>query len=408
MSSPGAVEVVTFGCRLNAVESDAMRAQALTAGHRDLTIVNTCAVTAEASRQARQAIRRIRRERPGSRIVVTGCASETEAALFRAMPDVDAIIPNAQKTQAAAWQGTFSVPPSPAVASANLQPKRSRGFVEVQNGCDHRCTFCIIPFGRGPSRSVASDAVVARCQEMIAAGAREIVLTGVDVTSYGSDLPGQPRLGELVGDILRGCPELPRLRLSSLDCVEADPALLDLFATEPRLMPHLHLSLQAGSDLILKRMKRRHGRDDAVAFCARLRSLRPNIVFGADFIVGFPTETEAHFRDTLALIDEAGLTYIHAFPFSSRPGTPAARMPAVAGPIVKERAQRLRQVAEERLALHLAHKVGRRTHVLTEQGAQARAADFTLVRLPEALEAGRFLDVDITGHDGKALIAQGA
>ena len=406
MRTPGTVEVVTFGCRLNAVESDAMRVQALRAGYRDLTIVNTCAVTAEASRQARQAIRRLRRERPERRIVVTGCASETEAALFGAMPDVDAIIPNARKTLATAWHGLASPPSSPAGASAPHQPKRSRGFVEVQNGCDHRCTFCIIPFGRGASRSVAGDAVVARCQELIATGAREIVLTGVDVTSYGSDLPSQPHLGALVRDILRHCPELPRLRLSSLDCVEADPVLLDLFATEPRLMPHLHLSLQAGSDLILKRMKRRHGRDDAIAFCARLRGLRPDIVFGADFIVGFPTETEAQFRDTLALIEDAGLTYIHSFPFSSRPGTPAARMPAVPGPIVKERAQRLRFVAEQRMASHLASKVGCRTRVLTEQGAKARAADFTLVRLPDAVEAGRFFDVDVTGHDGTALIAQ--
>ncbi len=412
-----AVEVVTFGCRLNGVESEAMRAAAGAAGHADLVIVNTCAVTAEAVRQARQAIRRIGRERPEARIVVTGCAGEIDPAGFAAMEEVVEVIGNDRKTRASTWQGlalggrigvgagvagceTVSHD-SGRVGAARLA-FHTRAFVEVQNGCDHRCSFCIIPYGRGPSRSVAVGDVIVEIRRRVADGTREVVLTGVDLTAYGDDLEGAPRLGDLVRRILREVPELDRLRLSSIDCIEADSALLAAIAEEPRLMPHLHLSLQAGDDLILKRMKRRHSRAAAVEFCATIRRLRPDIVFGADIIVGFPTETEAMFERSLALVEDCGLTNLHVFPFSPRPGTPAVRMPQVAGEAVKERAKRLRAVGEVALAGHLARQVGRTLEVLTESGGRARAPDFTSVRVGNVAR-GQLMPVLIGGHDGRDL-----
>ncbi len=371
-----AVEVLTFGCRLNIVESDAMRAEALAAGHDDLVIVNTCAVTAEATRQARQAIRRARRTRPESKIVVTGCAAEIDGPGFAAMPEVDAMVGNAQKTAPGSWARPGL--PRKTQADGGRAASHTRGFVEIQNGCDHRCTFCVIPFGRGASRSVPPEAVVSTVRSLVEAGTREAVLTGVDITSYDGD---GTNLGGLVKRLLRDVPGLERLRLSSIDCIEADPDLVDAVATEPRLMPHLHLSLQSGADLILKRMKRRHNRAEALALCRRLRRLRPEMVFGADLIVGFPTETEAHFAETLQLVEDCGLTYVHAFPYSPRPGTPAARMPAVPGETVKHRAARLRAAGDAALRRHLDAQVGRTLQVLSERGGRGRAEDFTAVRL---------------------------
>ena len=390
MSVP--VEVLSFGCRLNIVEADAMRAAAEAGGARDTVIVNTCAVTAEAVRQGRQAIRRARRERPGARIVVTGCASEIEPARFRAMPEVDRIIGNLRKTALETWGARPGAAP---LRAAN----HTRGFVEIQNGCDHRCTFCVIPFGRGASRSVCPDDVVQAIRRETEAGARDVVLTGVDVTSYRW---GDSGLGALIKHVLRAVPELERLRLSSIDCIEADAELFDLMAGEPRFMPHLHLSLQSGADLILKRMKRRHTRDDAVRFCDVLRRRRPDIAFGADLIVGFPTETEAQFAETLALVEDCGLAHLHVFPYSARPGTPAARMPAVDGLAIKARAVRLREAGASALTRHLDRQVGRRLLVLTERGGRGRAEDFTPVRLEE--EPNRMVEVEVAGHDGRELL----
>lgn len=401
MTVTSRIDVVTFGCRLNIVESEAMRRHALAAGQHDLTIVNTCGVTAEAVRQSRQAVRRAQARHPGGRLVVTGCASEIDRAAFVALPGVDAVLPNADKDKPELWtlpgrEGRIH----PLTAS---ESPHSRGFVAIQNGCDHSCTFCVIPLGRGASRSVPPDAVVARVRDLAASGAREVVLTGVDATSYGGDLAPGTTLGTLVRDILRAVPELPRLRLSSIDCVEADPALLEAFASEARLMPHLHVSLQSGSDLILKRMKRRHSRADAVAFCARIRALRPDTVFGADLIAGFPTEDEAMFADTLDLVEACGLTHVHAFPYSPRPGTPAARMPQVPHAVARERGRRLRDAGARRLSGHLEAQVGRRLTVLTERGGKGRAADFTPVSLPANPNPGLLQPVLITGHDGTCL-----
>jgi threonylcarbamoyladenosine tRNA methylthiotransferase MtaB len=395
------VEVITFGCRLNLVESEAMRRAAIAGGERDLVIVNTCAVTAEAVRQARQAIRRTARERPGTKIVATGCAVETDSAAFAGIGEIAAIVPNAQKTASATWGARTPLRPPAGIEG------HTRGFVAIQNGCDHRCTFCIIPFGRGASRSLGVEAVVAEVQGLVASGHREVVLTGVDLTSWGADLPETPRLGGLVRQILTSVPELPRLRLSSLDVAEIDPLLLDAIAREKRLMPHLHLSLQAGSDLILKRMKRRHSRADAIRVCREIRHMRPHIVFGADLIAGFPTETEATFADSLALIEECGLTHIHAFPYSPRPGTPAARMPQVAPAVAKERAARLRDAGAAAFLRHLDAQIGRRITALAERGGKGRAEDFTPVQLPES-EPGTLLAGTVTGHDGSALIVRGA
>ncbi len=393
------VEVVTFGCRLNIVESEAIRREATAAGHQNLVVINTCAVTAEASRQARQAIRRTRRERPDARILVTGCASELEAESFSAMGEVDGFVPNASKAAPATWsrQGRAGAPPPP--PPPPRQSAHTRGFVEIQNGCDHRCTFCIIPFGRGRSRSTPPGEVVATIRRLLQTGVREVVLTGVDITSYAAD---GLRLGGLVRALLRAVPDLERLRLSSIDCIEADADLLEVIANERRFMPHLHLSLQSGADLILKRMKRRHSRAEAIGFCADIRRLRPDMVFGADAIVGFPTETEAHFLDTLDMIEACGITHLHVFPYSPRPGTPATRMPAVAGDVVKARAARLRQVGQHALRCHLDRNVGRQSRILTEAGGRGRAEDFTPMRIGD-MAPNLMLDVLVTGHDGREL-----
>ncbi len=408
--APG-VDVLTFGCRLNLVESEAMRRAAESEGRDNLVIVNTCAVTAEATRQARQTIRRIRRERPFAEIVVTGCAAQIDPMQFADMPEVDRIVGNAGKANAATWIKTDSrrVDVSDIMQAAAPLPTpaegiedHTRAFLAVQTGCDHRCTFCVIPFGRGPSRSSPPDAILAAVRRLTGKGFREIVLTGVDLTSYGADLGGEATLGGLVKAILRAAPDLERLRLSSIDCIEADAGLIDAFANEPRLTPHLHLSLQAGDDMILKRMKRRHARADSVRFCAELRRLRPDIVFGADLIAGFPTETDVMFENSLNLVEDCGLTYLHVFPFSARPGTPAAKMPPVAPAIVKERARLLRQAGEAALRRHHAAQIGKVLRVLTERGGVGRAADFTCVRTGDAPPSA-MIDVAIERDEGKAL-----
>ena len=400
-TKPAPIDVVTFGCRLNALESENVRALAGAAGHDDLVVINTCAVTAEAVRQARQTIRRIRRERPNATIVATGCAAQTEPGTFAAMAEVDHVAGNGEKVSPGFWQGLNRderVVVSDVMALAQTAEHmvdafaaRTRAFVEVQNGCDHRCTFCIIPYGRGPSRSVPMGRVVDQVQRLVDSGHREVVLTGVDLTSYGPDLPGTPKLGDLVSRILDLVPDLPRLRLSSIDSIEADPALLDVFASEPRLMPHLHLSLQAGDDMILKRMKRRHLRHDAVAFCADVRARRPETTFGADIIAGFPTETEAMFENTLAIIEDCGLSHVHVFPFSPRAGTPAARMPQLPRQVVKERAARLRQAAEAAMARTLAATLGTEVEVLVEDDGRGRTATYLPTRVEDEAAPGSFV-----------------
>lgn len=406
------VDVVTFGCRLNAYESEVIRREAIAGGVGDTVIVNTCAVTAEAVRQARQSVRRLKRERPHSRIVVTGCAAQTEADRFAAMAEVDRVVGNEEKFDSRTWASPGKIAVADIMTVRTMRPHvidsiegRTRAFVQVQNGCDHRCTFCIIPFGRGNSRSLAVEEVVAQARRLVDNGYREIVLTGVDITGYGADLEDTPRLGAMVKRILRGVPNLARLRLSSIDSVEADSDLLDALANEPRLMPHLHLSLQSGDDLILKRMKRRHTRADAISFCADVRRLRPDVVFGADIIAGFPTETDDMFARSLALVDECGLTQLHVFPFSPRPGTPAARMPQVDRADVKERARRLREKGETALRGHLDREVGRRRRVLTESKSLGRTEQFMPVRLSAPMEPGVMLDVTMKAHDGRQLLA---
>ncbi|HSR71119.1 MAG TPA: tRNA (N(6)-L-threonylcarbamoyladenosine(37)-C(2))-methylthiotransferase MtaB, partial [Kiloniellales bacterium] len=353
--APSEPQIVTFGCRLNAYESEVMRGHARAAGCSDTVIVNTCAVTAEAERQARQAIRRARRDNPKSRIIVTGCAAQIDPARYAAMPEVDRVLGNAEKLAPESFYADDSQRVSVGDIMALRETAghlidgiagRTRAFVQVQQGCDHRCTFCVIPYGRGNSRSLPAGAVVEQVRRLVENGAAEVVLTGVDITSYGGDLPGRPRLGQLVRRLLALVPELKRLRLSSIDAIELDDDLLRLLAEEPRLMPHLHLSLQSGDDMILKRMKRRHGRAQAVALCEEIRALRPDVVFGADLIAGFPTETEAMFRNSLSLVEDCGLTYLHVFPYSARPGTPAARMPQLPVALRRERAARLRARGE--------------------------------------------------------------
>lgn len=432
MSQTSTVEVVTFGCRLNALDSATARAMAGAAGLERAIIVNTCAVTGEAVKQARQAIRRLKREDPDRRIVVTGCAAQTEPAGFARMEEVDRVLGNEEKLSPASWAATRQALDHPALdfgiqaeekilvgdimavretaphlldGPADTIDGHTRAFVQVQNGCDHRCTFCIIPYGRGNSRSVPMGAVVERVRALVEQGFGEVVLTGVDLTSWGADLPGTSRLGTLVRALLKHVPELRRLRLSSIDSIEADDDLLRALAEEERLMPHLHLSLQAGDDLILKRMKRRHLRRDAARFCKDVRRLRPDIVLGADLIAGFPTETEAQFRASLDLVDACGLTHLHVFPFSPRPGTPAARMPQVAGEVIKDRARRLREKGAEALLRHLAGEVGSKREVLAERGGIARTAGFTPVRLARTLAPGTLTTVRIAGHDGARLIA---
>ncbi len=409
---PG-VEVLTFGCRLNLVESEEMRRAARACGRSNLVIVNTCAVTAEAERQARQAIRRIKRERPQAEIVVTGCAAQIEPARFAAMPEVSKVIGNAGKSDPWIWarasagrEAADILAARPLLVPSEGVEDHTRAFLGIQTGCDHRCTFCVIPFGRGPSRSVPMEKAAEAAARLSSEGFREIVLTGVDLTSYGNDLFGIPKLGELVKAILRAAPRLERLRLSSIDCIEADDALVAAFAEEPRLMPHLHLSLQSGDDLILKRMKRRHLRTDAMRFCAELRRLRPEIVFGADLIAGFPTETEAMFQSTLALVEDCGLTHLHVFPFSPRPGTPAAKMPRLAPEIVKERAKRLRSAGGVALQKHLDAQTGMVLRVLTERGGIGHTEDFTRVRVSGAAPS-QMIDAFIAGNDGKMLETRG-
>ena len=381
----GAVETLSFGCRLNHVESEALARRLRASGSGDIALVNTCAVTAESARQARQAIRRLHRARPDREIVVTGCAATLAPADFAAMEGVARVIPNAEKL---------------ASAGAVAASEGTRGFLAVQNGCDHRCTFCVIPLGRGASRSAPLAAALAEGRQLLEAGKREIVLTGVDLTSY--DAHGAT-LGALAVALLRELPELERLRISSIDCIEADETLVAAVGEEARLMPHLHLSLQSGDDLILKRMKRRHARREAIAFCETLRRKRPDIVFGADFIVGFPTETEEMFCRTLDLVEECGLTHLHVFPFSPRPQTPAVRMPQVEREIVRDRAERLRALGDRMLVRHLDAQKGKTLRVLAERGGVARAEDFTLARTPGA-SAGAMFDICVTGHDGKALL----
>jgi len=409
----------TLGCRLNAYETEAMRELAEAAGLDGIVIVNTCAVTAEAVRKAKQEIRRLSRENPGAQVIVTGCAAQTEPETFAAMPEVARVIGNHEKMQAETWK-SLSVPDlignTERVQVDDIMSVREtaghlidgfgrhRAYVQVQNGCDHRCTFCIIPFGRGNSRSVPAGVVIEQIKRLVDKGFLEVVLTGVDLTSWGVDLPGTPRLGDLVMRILRLVPDLPRLRISSIDSIEADENLMQAIAAEPRLMPHLHLSLQAGDDMILKRMKRRHLRDDAIRFCEEARRLRPDMVFGADIIAGFPTETDEMFVNSLRLVQDCGLTFLHVFPFSPRKGTPAARMPQVKGPLIKERAAQLRAAGDTALARHLAAQHGLRHHVLTEGPRIGRTEQFTEVAFGTDQPEGQIVTARITGHDGGRLI----
>lgn len=410
---PAPVEVVSFGCRLNACESESMAEQARAEGLTDAVIFNTCAVTGEAVRQARQAIRKAARARPEARLIVTGCAAQIDPGGFAAMPEVDLVLGNAGKGATGALApgpdrvrfAGIDAMRSPEAAAATRG--RARAYVEIQNGCDHRCTFCVIPFGRGNARSVPPPRVVERIADLAAEGFAEVVLTGVDLTSWGADLEGGPALGDLVAMILAGVPALPRLRLSSIDAAEIDPALLACLADEPRLMPHLHLSLQSGDDLILKRMKRRHGRSEALDLIARARAARPDIAFGADLIAGFPTESEAAFENTVSFVEEAGLAFLHVFPFSPRPGTPAARMPQLPAALVKARAERLRAAGTSALARHLESQLGRATQALVERPGLARAEDFTEIVFEGAAPAGALIAGRIAGHDGRRAIFDG-
>ena len=409
----------TLGCRLNAYETAAMRELAASAGLEGAVVVNTCAVTAEAVRKAKQEIRRLSRENPGAAVIVTGCAAQTEPETFAAMPEVTRVIGNTEKMQAATWAAMVPdlIGMTERVQVDDIMSVREtaghlidgfgrhRAYVQVQNGCDHRCTFCIIPYGRGNSRSVPAGVVVEQVKRLRDRGFLEVVLTGVDLTSWGADLPGTPRLGDLVLRLLRLVPDLPRLRISSIDSIEADDRLMQAIATEPRLMPHLHLSLQHGDDLILKRMKRRHSRDDAIEFCETARALRPGMVFGADIIAGFPTETEAHFEASLHLVQDCGLTFLHVFPYSARNGTPAARMPQLPGPVIRERAARLRAAGAAALAKHLAGRVGTMQNVLTEGPHIGRCEDFTEVAFADAQPEGTLLTAHIAGVSASGLVA---
>ncbi|TKD26073.1 tRNA (N(6)-L-threonylcarbamoyladenosine(37)-C(2))-methylthiotransferase MtaB [Rhodobacter capsulatus] len=412
----------TLGCRLNAYETEAMKELAAQAGLSGAVVVNTCAVTAEAVRKAKQEIRKLARENPGAAIIVTGCAAQTEPETFAAMTEVTRVVGNHEKMQPETWAALapkgadFIGETERVMVDDILSVKetaghlidgfgRHRAYVQVQNGCDHRCTFCIIPFGRGNSRSVPAGVVVEQIKRLVDRGFAEVVLTGVDLTSWGADLPGGPRLGDLVMRILRLVPDLARLRISSIDSIEADDNLMLAIATEPRLMPHLHLSLQHGDDMILKRMKRRHLRDDAIAFCEEARRLRPGIVFGADIIAGFPTETEEMFENSLRLVADCGLTFLHVFPYSARKGTPAARMPRVAGPLIKDRAARLRAAGEAALLRHLAAEVGQLRQVLTEGPRLGRTEYFTEVSFDRDMPEGTVMSLRISGQDGARLLA---
>ena len=417
MSGP---EILTFGCRLNAYESEVIRAHATDAGLDDLIVVNTCAVTGEAERQARQAIRRARRARPDARIVVTGCAAQINPDRYAAMDEVTAVLGNAEKLAAESWTALGNGrTETPRVTVNDIMSVRetanhmiggfdgkARAFVQVQQGCDHRCTFCIIPFGRGPSRSVPVAEVVRQVRLLVDNGYREVVLTGVDLTDYGSELPGRPSLGSLTRRLLMHVPELPRLRVSSLDPVEVDDELMGLIGAEPRLLPFFHLSIQAGDDMILKRMKRRHNRADAVAICAEIRRLRPDAVLGADLIAGFPTETDAMFDNTLALIDECGLTHLHVFPYSPREGTPAANMPQVAKEIRRERAAKLRAAGDRQMAQVLANREDKTISVLVEKDRSGHCEHYLPVDIDRDAAPGSVVAARVRSQNGKRLMAE--
>ncbi len=408
------------GCRLNQYELEAMKELAEGAGLKDAVVVNTCAVTAEAVRKARQDIRKLRKANPNARLIVTGCAAQTEPATFTAMDEVDAVIGNTEKMQSETWHGLAAdfIGDTEAVQVDDIMSvtetaghlidgfgTRSRAYVQVQNGCDHRCTFCIIPYGRGNSRSVPAGVVVDQIKRLVDKGFNEVVLTGVDLTSWGADLPATPKLGDLVMRILRLVPDLPRLRISSIDSIEVDENLMQAIATEQRLMPHLHLSLQHGDDMILKRMKRRHLRDDAIAFCNEARTLRPDMTFGADIIAGFPTETDAMFDNSLKLIEECDLTWLHIFPYSAREGTPAARMPPVNGAIIKKRAAALRAAGDAKVRAHLEAQVGQLHNVLMENPTMGRTAQFAEVLFEQPQIEGSIIRTQIKGLDGTQLQA---
>ncbi|CAD0184416.1 Threonylcarbamoyladenosine tRNA methylthiotransferase MtaB [Ruegeria sp. THAF57] len=411
----------TLGCRLNAYETEAMKELSQQAGLSNAVVVNTCAVTAEAVRKARQEIRKLRRENPDARLIVTGCAAQTEPETFAQMDEVDAVIGNTEKMQPDTWKGMAAdfIGQTEAVQVDDIMSvtetaghlidgfgTRSRAYVQVQNGCDHRCTFCIIPYGRGNSRSVPAGVVVDQIKRLVDRGYNEVVLTGVDLTSWGADLPAQPKLGDLVMRILRLVPDLPRLRISSIDSIEVDENLMQAIATEPCLMPHLHLSLQHGDDLILKRMKRRHLRDDAIRFTQEARKLRPDMTFGADIIAGFPTETDAHFENSLKLVADCDLTWLHVFPYSKREGTPAARIPQqINGNIIKARAARLRAAGEAQVTKHLTAQLGKTHHILMENPTMGRTEQFTEVTFTSPQPEGQIVTATITDHTGSQLKA---
>ncbi len=418
MSAP---KFTTLGCRLNAYETEAMKELSQQAGLTDAVVVNTCAVTAEAVRKARQEIRKLRRENPNARLIVTGCAAQTEPETFAQMEEVDAVIGNTEKMQPDTWKGmavdfigeteTVQVDDIMSVTETAGHlidgfGTRSRAYVQVQNGCDHRCTFCIIPYGRGNSRSVPAGVVVDQIKRLVDKGYNEVVLTGVDLTSWGADLPAQPKLGDLVMRILKLVPDLPRLRISSIDSIEVDENLMQAIATEPRLMPHLHLSLQHGDDLILKRMKRRHLRDDAIRFTEEARKLRPQMTFGADIIAGFPTESEAHFENSLKLVTDCDLTWLHVFPYSKREGTPAARIPQqINGNIIKDRAARLRAAGDAQVTRHLSDQIGKTHHILMENPHMGRTEQFTEVAFNAPQPEGQIVTATITGQTSGQLTA---
>jgi len=417
MSAP---KFTTLGCRLNAYETEAMKELSQSAGLQNAVIVNTCAVTAEAVRKARQEIRKLRRENPEARLIVTGCAAQTEPETFTAMGEVDAVIGNTEKMRADTWQGLAAdfIGETEAVQVDDIMSvtetaghlidgfgTRSRAYVQVQNGCDHRCTFCIIPYGRGNSRSVPAGVVVEQIKRLVGKGYNEVVLTGVDLTSWGADLPVEPKLGDLVMRILKLVPDLPRLRISSIDSIEVDDNLMQAIATEPGLMPHLHLSLQAGDDMILKRMKRRHLRDDAIAFCEEAKRLRPDMTYGADIIAGFPTETDTMFENSLKLIEECDLTWLHVFPYSPRNGTPAAKMPAVNGKVIKARAAQLRNAGDAKVRAHLSKQIGMTHHILMENPTMGRTEQFTEVTFETDQIEGQIVTAPILGQTSTQLTA---
>ncbi len=407
------VAIQTFGCRLNTFESEIMRGHAEKAELNDTIIFNTCAVTAEATRQARQAIRKARKENAAADIIVTGCAAQTDAEMFAAMPEVSRVLGNEEKLKATSWLKGSNAPrvdvsdimqvKDAHVPMIDRLTGRTRAFVQVQNGCDHRCTFCIIPFGRGNSRSVPVAAAIEQVKRLVAEGHGEVVLSGVDLTSWGADLEGSPKLGSLLAAILKSVPELKRLRLSSIDSIEADDQLVDVITGEARVMPHLHLSLQSGDDMILKRMKRRHLRDHSIAFCETLRQRRPEMVFGADIIAGFPTETDAMFENSMKIVDQCGLTFLHVFPYSARPGTPAARMPAVEQRVVKQRAARLREAGEQRLRQFMAGQVGARRDVLVETPTTGRTEQFAMARFSQTMAPGAIVATRVVAAGGAHL-----